>query len=54
MNIAKNPHVTAQKLAIIVGISKRKIEDNLFKLKTEGLIERIGSPKGGYWQIVKK
>jgi len=35
-------------LAIIVGISKRKIEENLSKLEAKDLIERIGSDEGGY------
>lgn len=50
-SISENPYVTAQELAVIAGISKRKIEENLSKLKSKGLIERIGADKGGYWQI---
>jgi ATP-dependent DNA helicase RecG len=53
-NISKNPYIAASELASIIGISKRKIEENLSKLKAKGLIERIGSPKGGYWKIIEK
>jgi predicted HTH transcriptional regulator len=35
-----------------IGISKRKILDNLNKLKTKKIIKRVGSTKTGYWQIV--
>ena len=52
-NIDEYPHISASELAVSVGISKRKIEKNLSKLKTKGLIERIGPDKGGYWKVVK-
>jgi ATP-dependent DNA helicase RecG len=35
-----------------IGISKRKILDNLNKLKTKNIIKRVGSAKTGYWQII--
>lgn len=45
-----NPKVSATKLAEIVGISKRKIEENIAKLKKMGLIERVGGTRG-YWEV---
>ena len=48
----KNPYISAKVLADIVGISVRKIETNIKKLKDLGIIERIGSPKGGHWKII--
>jgi ATP-dependent DNA helicase RecG len=36
-----------------VGISKRKILDNINKLKELGLIIRIGNNKSGYWKIIE-
>jgi len=36
------------------GISTRKIKENIAKLKSKGLIERVGADKNGYWVIVKK
>jgi predicted HTH transcriptional regulator len=50
-SITENPYISAPELATIVGISKRKIEENLSKLKSKGLIERIGPDKGGYWRV---
>ena len=47
-----NSYVTAKILAEILGISVRKIETNIRKLKNRGLIKRIGSPKGGHWEIM--
>lgn len=37
-----------------IGISKRKVLDNINKLKSLGLIRRVGPAKGGYWQLVNK
>jgi len=50
--IRANNKVTTSELAQIVGISQRKIKENISKLKEYGFIERIGSPKGGYWKII--
>lgn len=43
--------ISATKLAEIVGISKRKIEENLAKLKEQGVLERVGGTRG-YWDIM--
>ena len=52
--IVENPNVSAKDLSDIIGISQRKIEENISKLKKKGLLKRIGSPRGGYWEIIKK
>jgi predicted HTH transcriptional regulator len=51
-NIAKNQHITIVELSGIVNISERKIRENIAKLKTKGMLERVGPDKGGYWIIV--
>ena len=51
--IEGNPNISAAKLAGGVGISVRKIETNIQKLKEAGLLERIGPAKGGYWKLIK-
>ena len=43
-----NPKVSAAMLAEIVGISKRKVEENVVKLKKMGLVERVGGTRGYY------
>ena len=45
-----NPKVSVAMLAEIVGISKRKVEENVAKLKKLGLIERVGGTRG-YWEV---
>jgi predicted HTH transcriptional regulator len=34
-----------------VGISARKVKENISMLKEKGLVERIGNEKSGYWKI---
>ncbi len=41
-----NAKVSVVALSEIVGISKRKIEENVAKLKKLGLVERIGGIRG--------
>ena len=50
--IKENPYITAVKLSEEIGISSRKIEENLKKLKSKAFLERIGSDNGGYWNIL--
>ncbi|MGD9153117.1 MAG: ATP-binding protein [Gammaproteobacteria bacterium] len=49
--IKKNPNVTARELAIALNLTLRAIEKQLAKLKDDGVIERAGSRKTGYWKI---
>jgi len=52
LNLLKNnPQISAKQLALQVGISQRKIEENLAKLKSKGVIDRIGPAKGGRWVV---
>jgi ATP-dependent DNA helicase RecG len=48
----KDKNVTAKRLSEIVGISERKIKENVKLLKNKGLVKRIGPDRGGYWEIV--
>ncbi len=49
-SMKSNPKVSAAMLAEIVGISKRKVEENVAKLKKLGLVERVGGTRG-YWEV---
>ena len=49
--IKKNSKISALKLSDIVGISKRKIEENLAKLKVLNMIRRVGGTRG-YWEVI--
>jgi len=45
-----NPKISAKKISDEVGISVRKIEENIAKLKKINLIERVGGTRG-YWEV---
>jgi ATP-dependent DNA helicase RecG len=45
--------VTALQLADSLGLSLRTVEMQLSNLKKNGIIRRIGTNKGGYWEVVK-
>jgi len=49
--ISANPKITRSELAEILGINPSAIQRHIQKLKTEGIIMRIGGDKGGYWKI---
>jgi ATP-dependent DNA helicase RecG len=50
-HIKKKPSISARELSGLIGISQRKIEGNIAKLKAMGILERIGSAKKGEWII---
>ena len=40
-----------EELATMLGITRKGVEWNIKKLKTEGVLDRIGPDKVGYWQV---
>jgi ATP-dependent DNA helicase RecG len=46
-----NPRMAAREVVQRIGISSRKVEENIAKLKALTLLKRIGPAKGGYWQV---
>ncbi len=50
--IKKNPKISASEIAKKLDLTQRAVEKILAKLKKEGKIKRIGSAKGGHWQVV--
>jgi len=49
--IKENPKITRNELSDQLGINPSAIQRHIQKLKAEGMIERIGGDKGGYWKI---
>jgi len=49
-NIKINSKISASKLSQAIGISKRKIEENLAKLKAMNILKRVGGTRG-YWEV---
>lgn len=52
--LAAEPFLSAAALAQRLGISSRKIEENLSALKAKGRLHRVGSDRGGHWEVVAK
>ncbi|MBI2548715.1 putative DNA binding domain-containing protein [Candidatus Woesearchaeota archaeon] len=51
--IAKNPRISKREMSKTIGISTTAIDKNIEALKKKGLLKRLGSAKGGYWEINK-
>jgi Fic family protein len=49
--LRENPRHTTRTLATAVGITAKGIEKQLARLKASSKIARIGSAKGGHWQV---
>jgi len=52
--ISNNSQITISQLSEQIGIGSTAIENNIKTLKEKGLLERIGSRKEGYWEIVEQ
>jgi predicted HTH transcriptional regulator len=51
--IKENPSISRKELSEKLDINPSAIQKHIQKLKSEGLIERMGGDKGGYWKILK-
>ena len=52
MAIQRNPYVTTKELATLCGITEDGIYYNTKKLRSKGILRRVGGDKGGYWEIL--
>jgi predicted HTH transcriptional regulator len=50
--LAANPKYSTQQMGDTLGISKRAVLKQIEKLKQQGRLNRIGSAKGGHWEVV--
>jgi predicted HTH transcriptional regulator len=50
----KNPSITIIELSKQLNISDRAVKNNINKLKSAGIIFRVGSDKTGNWEILKR
>ena len=49
--LSRDGKLSAVALAKEIGISAKSVEKHLSNLKADGIIERIGPAKGGYWKV---
>jgi ATP-dependent DNA helicase RecG len=50
--IREKPTVTADELSKILNINLRNTKKYLSSLKEQGKVQRMGSRKNGYWQVI--
>ena len=50
--IENNTGISIKEIAREIGISTTAVENNIKKLKGKEILKRIGSAKGGYWEII--
>ncbi len=51
--LAEDNTLSAATLAERIGITAKGVEKQIAKLKSEGILQRVGADRGGYWQIIK-
>lgn len=49
-----NPTITIESLCKECGLTRDGVNWNIRKLKSAGLIRRIGPDKGGHWEVVEE
>jgi len=49
----KNSSITIPQLASIYHVNEKTIKRDIEKLKEKNKIKRVGSDKGGYWQVIE-
>jgi len=52
--IKENPKISRSELAKKLSISPDTVKEYLNKLKSKGVIKRIGKTRAGYWEIIEK
>ncbi len=52
--LRSNSRITQKEIMSETGLSRRGVEWNLKELKKTGRVRRIGSDKGGRWEVIKQ
>lgn len=47
----QNPKISAKAIAAEINLTPRGVEKSISALKSAGLVERVGSAKGGRWVV---
>ena len=51
--IKSNPSISKKQMSEIIGIRPSSIDKNIVILKKKGYLSRVGSAKGGHWEITR-
>jgi Predicted transcriptional regulator containing an HTH domain and an uncharacterized domain shared with the mammalian protein Schlafen len=52
--IQQNKNITAVEISERLELSPNTVKRKIKKLKEQGIIERVGSDKTGYWKIIER
>ena len=52
--LSRDNSLSAATLAKWIGIILKAVEKHIAKMKTEGILKRIGPDRDGHWQVVEK
>jgi ATP-dependent DNA helicase RecG len=47
----QTPTISAKAIAALIGIAPRNVEAHIRSMKKTGLVERVGAPNGGHWNV---
>ena len=51
--VSEKPNITKREMSKILGISEIAIDKNIAKLKSLGILKRVGPAKGSYWKVLE-
>jgi predicted HTH transcriptional regulator len=49
--IAESPSISSRKIAEAMNMSRDTVKEYLARLKSKGLLTRVGPRRGGFWKI---
>ena len=52
--LRQNPTITRTQIAVAARLTPDSVKWNLDKLKASGIIRRVGSDRGGHWEIIEE
>ena len=51
--VRENPQISVAELTNVLGKTRRGVEWQISRLKTEGLLKRVGPDRGGHWEVLE-
>jgi predicted HTH transcriptional regulator len=51
--MAENPKITYNELSVATSLGRKTVQRHIQSLKDAGLLRRVGSERGGHWEIVE-
>ena len=51
--IEKNPKISRRELSEKLGINPSAVQKHIEALKNKSILKRVGSAKGGHWEVVE-